>query len=148
ATLHRIRAWLDPAGRPQAIAHRLVSPSILHLVFPVGVTDTNDPSCQEGLLESHYEIPSTKLEFHLLKVGVPPSVLRTTGYGPNIFAMESFIDELAHRAHADPYLFRRGLLKNERSLAVLDLAAEKAGWKKPPPPGIARGIAYAEPFRT
>jgi isoquinoline 1-oxidoreductase beta subunit len=148
ATLHRIRGWLDPAGRPQAIAHQLVSPSILQFVFPVAVTETNDLSCLEGLLESHYEIPSTKLDFHLLKVGVPTSVLRTTGYGPNIFAMERFIDELAHRAHADPYLFRRSLLRNERSLAVLDLAAAKAGWKKPAPPGVARGIAYAEPFRT
>lgn len=148
ATLHRIRAWLDPSGRPQAIGHRLVSPSILQFVFPVGVTDTNDPSCQEGLLESRYEIPSTKLEFHLLKVGVPTSVLRTTGYGPNIFALESFIDELAHRAHADPYQFRRRLLRDQRALGVLDLAAEKAGWKKPAPPGVARGIAYAEPFRT
>src|SRR5262249_55598123 len=43
---------------------------------------------------------------------------------------------------------RRGMLKDERSLAVLDLAAEKAGWTKPLPRGTGRGIAYAEAFRT
>ena len=89
-----------------------------------------------------------KVDFHLLKIGVPTSVLRTTGFGPNVFAVESFMDELAHRARQDPYTFRRRLLEDERSLAVLDLAAEKAGWTKPLPPGAGRGIAYAEAFRT
>jgi isoquinoline 1-oxidoreductase subunit beta len=148
ATLQTVTATVDRSGLPRAIAHRLVSPPILQFVFPPAVTDTNDPSCLEGLMESHYEIPNVKLDFHLLKIGVPTSVLRTTGFGPNIFAIESFMDELAHRARQDPYTFRRRMLKDERSLAVLDLAAEKAGWTKPLPPGAGRGIAYAEAFRT
>jgi isoquinoline 1-oxidoreductase subunit beta len=148
ATLQTIEAALDPSGRPQAIAHRLVSPSILQFVFPPAVTETNDPSCLEGLMESHYEVPNVKVDFHLLKIGVPTSVLRTTGFGPNVFAIESFVDELAHRARQDPYTFRRRLLGNERSRAVLDLAAEKAGWTSRLPAGSARGIAYAEAFRT
>jgi isoquinoline 1-oxidoreductase beta subunit len=148
ATLQTIEAAVDPSGMPQAIAHRLVSPSILQFVFPPAVTETNDPSCLEGLMESHYQVPNVKVDFHLLKIGVPTSVLRTTGFGPNVFAIESFMDELAHRAHQDPYMFRRRLLANERSRAVLDLAAEKAGWTKRPPAAAARGIAYAEAFRT
>ena len=148
ATLQTIRAAVDRSGRPTAIAHRLVSPSILQFVFPSAVTETNDPSCLEGLMESHYQIPSAKVDFHLLKVGVPTSVLRTTGFGPNVFAIESFVDELAHRARQDPYLFRRRLLGNERAIAVLDLAAEKAGWTKRAPAGAVRGIACAEAFRT
>jgi isoquinoline 1-oxidoreductase beta subunit len=148
ATLQTITASVDGSGRPRSIAHRLVSPSILQFVFPPAVTETNDPSCLEGLMESHYEIPDAKVDFHLLKIGVPTSVLRTTGFGPNVFAVESFLDELAHRAGQDPYTFRRRMLKDERSLAVLDLAAEKAGWTKPLPPGAGRGIAYAEAFRT
>jgi isoquinoline 1-oxidoreductase beta subunit len=148
ATLHDIQAAVGASGQPTAIAHRLVSPSILQFVFPPAVTDTNDPSCLEGLMESHYRIPNLKVDFHLLKIGVPTSVLRTTGYGPNVFAIESFVDELAHRARQDPYTFRRGLLEEARSRAVLDLAAEKAGWTKRPPAGAARGIAYAEAFRT
>ena len=148
ATLQTIEAAVDPSGMPQSIAHRLVSPSILQFVFPPAVTETNDPSCLEGLMESHYEIPNVKADFHLLKIGVPTSVLRTTGFGPNVFAIESFMDELAHRARQDPYTFRRRLLGNERSLAVLDMAAQKAGWTKRLPAGAARGIAYAEAFRT
>src|SRR5262249_21161847 len=149
ATLQTIQAAVDASGRPQAIAHRLVSPSILQFVFAPAVTETNDPSCLEGLLESHYEIPNVKVDFHLLKIAVPTSVLRTTGFGPNVFAIESFMDELAHRSRQDPYAFRRGLLLgSERSRAVLDLAAAKAGWSKRPAAGAARGIAYAEAFRT
>src|SRR5262249_28803451 len=107
APLHAIEAALEDSGRPQAIAHRLVSPSILQFVFPPAVTDTNDPSCLEGLLESHYQVPNVKVDFHLLKIGVPTSVLRTTGFGPNVFAIQSFMDQLAHRACQDPDTFRR-----------------------------------------
>jgi isoquinoline 1-oxidoreductase beta subunit len=148
ATLHRITAGLDKSGKPQAIAHKLVSPSILQYIFPVGVTEDNDPSCLEGLMETHYRIPGQRVDFHLLKIGAPTSVLRTTGYGPNIFAVESFIDELAARARRDPYEFRRELLKDERALKVLETAAEKSGWKKRAARGVGRGIAYTEAFRT
>jgi isoquinoline 1-oxidoreductase beta subunit len=119
ATLQRITAGLDRAGKPAAIAHKVVSPSILQYVFPPAVTEDNDPSCLEGLMETHYQIPSQRIDFHLLKIGVPTSVLRTTGYGPNIFAVESFIDELAARARRDPYLLRRDFLKDERALKLL-----------------------------
>ena len=148
ATLNRITAGLDNNGKPEAIAHKVVSPSILQFVYAPAVTEDNDPSCLEGLMESHYEIPSQRVDFKLLKVGIPTSVLRTTGYGPNVFALESFIDELAFKAKQDPYEFRRALLKNERSLKVLETLAEKSDWKKKPAKGVARGIAYAEAFRT
>ncbi len=148
ATLHRITAGLDKSGMPAAVAHRLVSPSILQFVYGSAVTEDNDPSCLEGLLETHYEIPSQRVDFKLLKVGIPTSVLRTTGYGPNIFAVESFMDELAGRAKRDPYDFRRQLLKDERSLKVLETLAEKSNWKKPAGNGVARGMAYTEAFRS
>ena len=148
ATLHRITAGLDKAGKPLAIAHQLVSPSVLQYVYPPAVTDDNDPTCLEGLMETHYELPSQRVDFKLLKVGVPTSVLRTTGYGPNIFAVESFIDELAGKAKQDPYEFRRSLLKDERSLKVLEALADKSDWKRKPGKGVARGLAYTEAFRT
>jgi len=148
ATLHRVTAGLDKSGKPAALAHKLVSPSILQFVYGPAVTEDNDPSCLEGLMETHYEIPSQRVDFKLLKVGVPTSVLRTTGYGPNIFAVESFIDELAAKAEQDPYEFRRGLSKDERSLKVLETLVEKSDWKKRPAKGVARGMAYTEAFRT
>jgi isoquinoline 1-oxidoreductase beta subunit len=148
ATLNRITAGLDKEGTPLAFAHKVVSPSILQFVYPAAVTEDNDPSCLEGLMETHYEISSQRIDFKLLKVSIPTSVLRTTGYGPNIFAVESFIDELAFKAKQDPYDFRRALLKNERSLKVLEKLAQKSDWHKKPAKGIARGMAYTEAFRT
>jgi isoquinoline 1-oxidoreductase beta subunit len=149
ATLHRITAGINEYGKLGAIAHRLVSPSILQYVFAPAVTDTYDPSCLEGLLESHYDVPNTRVDFKLLHVPVPTSVLRTTGFGPNIFALESFVDELASNKGIDGYHFRRDLLaKSPRPLAVLELAAKKSNWETPAPKGNYRGIAYAEAFGT
>jgi isoquinoline 1-oxidoreductase beta subunit len=136
ATLHRITAGINEYGKLRAIAHRLVSPSILQYVYQAGVTDVYDSSCLEGLLETHYEIPNIRVDFKLLHVPVPTSVLRTTGYGPNIFAWESFVDELGSRKGIDGYHYRRDLLSNSpRSLAVLDLVAQKSNWETPAPKG-------------
>jgi isoquinoline 1-oxidoreductase subunit beta len=149
AVAHRITAGVDQFGRLQAIAHKVVSPSILQFVYPPAVTDAYDPSCCEGVLETRYRIPNVRVDFKLLKVGVPTSVLRTTGFGPNVFALESFIDELAHRKGQDPYRYRRELLADDaRALRVLDLAAEKSDWTRVAPAGRFRGIAFCEAFRT
>jgi isoquinoline 1-oxidoreductase beta subunit len=149
AVAHRITAGVDEFGRLLAVAHRLVSPSILQFVYPPAVTDSYDPSCCEGVLETRYRIPNVRVDFKLLKVGVPTSVLRTTGFGPNVFALESFIDELAHRKGQDPYRYRRELLADDtRALRVLDLAAEKSDWTGVAPAGRYRGMAFCEAFRT
>ena len=83
----------------------------------------------------------------------PPGL--TTGWwrgvGPthNIFMVESFIDELAAAAKKDPLEYRRALLaKSPRARAVLDLAAEKAGWGQPLPPGVGRGVSLQFAFGT
>src|SRR5215471_51830 len=151
AVRNRITVGLDSEGRIAAVSHQLVSPSILHYVSPPSVLDNYDPSCLEGLHGTRYRIPNVRVDFHLLKAGIAAStsVLRTTGYGPNIFATESFADELAHHSGKDPYQFRRNLLKDDaRGLAVLDLAAEKSGWTRPAPAGVFRGIAFTEAFAT
>jgi isoquinoline 1-oxidoreductase beta subunit len=153
ATMVRLTAALDAAGLPAALAARVVSPTILLPVFPAiepllrdkGI----DPSALEGMLDTIYELPNRHVDFHLLSIPVPTSVMRTTGYGPNVTALESFVDELAHAAKADPYRYRRRLLaRNARALAVLDRAAALAGWGKPLPAGHGRGIAVAEAFGT
>jgi isoquinoline 1-oxidoreductase beta subunit len=151
AVRNRIVVGLDSEKRIAAVSHQVVSPSILHYVAPQSVQDNFDPSCVEGLEGTRYKIPNVRVDFHLLKTGIAAStsVLRTTGYGPNIFATESFCDELAHHSGTDPYEFRRNLLRDDpRGRAVLDLAAEKAGWIKPAPAGVFRGIAFAEAFAT
>jgi isoquinoline 1-oxidoreductase beta subunit len=74
---------------------------------------------------------------------------RVVGSSHTAFVVEAFIDEVAHAAGQDPLSFRRKLLeKQPRMQAVLDLAAEKAGWGTPLPPGKGRGIAVAEAFKT
>jgi isoquinoline 1-oxidoreductase beta subunit len=149
--LHRITVGLDDQDKIGAASHQLVSPSILHYVYPQEVKDDYDPSCLEGLHGTRYRIPNVRVDFHLLKIGVPAStsVLRTTGFGPNIFATESFVDELADISKKDPYEFRRALLDGDtRALAVLDLAAEKSGWKQAPNQGVFRGMAFTEAFNT
>jgi len=151
AVCQRITMGIDSDGKIVAASHQLVSPSILQHVSQVSVTDEFDPSCIEGLNESRYKIPNVRVDFHLLKLGVPAStsVLRTTGYGPNIFAFESFIDEIAHTTGKDPYQYRRELLRDDaRALAVLDLAAEKSRWSTAAAPGVYRGIAFADAFQT
>jgi len=76
---------------------------------------------------------------------VPLGVWRSVNYMQNAFFVESFVDEMAHAAGADPYRYRRALLGTRPiHLAVLDAAATRAGWDTPPPAGIARGIALAE----
>jgi isoquinoline 1-oxidoreductase beta subunit len=66
-----------------------------------------------------------------------------------VFAIESFIDELAKKAGKDPLEFRRGMLgKTPRLLAALNLAAEKAGWGTPLPARAGRGISVQTAFAS
>ena len=81
--------------------------------------------------------------------GIPTAFWRSVGPSHNIFVVESFIDELAAAAKKDPVDYRRALLeKTPRALAVLNLAAEKAGWGEPLPKGSGRGIAVQTVFGT
>jgi isoquinoline 1-oxidoreductase beta subunit len=90
--LNRLTATLDSDGRPASVTHKLVSPTILRPVYPPVTQAPYDPSCVEGTLEWHYRIPHWQVDFHQIEIPVKTSVMRTTGYGPNLFAFESFID--------------------------------------------------------
>jgi isoquinoline 1-oxidoreductase beta subunit len=81
---------------------------------------------------------------------VPVLWWRVVGSSHTTFAVEAFIDEVALAAGKDPFTFRRDLLEHEpRMKAVLELAAEKAGWHSGPiAKGKGRGIAVAEAFKT
>jgi isoquinoline 1-oxidoreductase beta subunit len=71
---------------------------------------------------------------------------RGVGLTHNVFVVESFIDELAHAAKQDPFLYRKAHATHPRALAVLTLAAEKAGWGKPLPGRWGRGISLQFAF--
>jgi isoquinoline 1-oxidoreductase beta subunit len=150
ATLHRLQAQLDAQGQPLELVHRLVSPTILKAVYPpLDLSGGIDPSALEGTLHTRYRLPAWRTEFHLLETPVPTSVYRTTGYGPTIFGLESFIDELAQRAKTDPLRYRQALLAHDaRATRVLDEVARRAQWDKPLPKGRGRGIAFTDAFGT
>ncbi len=81
--------------------------------------------------------------------GVPVGAWRSVAFSYNIFAIESFVDELAAAGGVDPYQLRRQQLgRNPNLLAVLDLAASKASWGEPLPAGRGRGIAACSYDRT
>jgi len=79
--------------------------------------------------------------------GIPYGFWRSVGSSVNGYVTEAFIDEMATAAGKDPYEFRRQLLADHpRHRAVLEMVADKAGWKTPPAQGRARGIAVHECF--
>jgi isoquinoline 1-oxidoreductase beta subunit len=108
-----------------------------------------DPSAVEGVDDLPYEIPNLAVEYQQTDVKVPVQWWRSVGHSHTGFATECFIDELAGLARKDPLQFRRALLKKHpRHLAVLDLAAQKAGWGKPLPKDRGRGIAVHFSFES
>jgi isoquinoline 1-oxidoreductase beta subunit len=81
--------------------------------------------------------------------GIPTAFWRSVGPSHNVFVVESFMDELAAAAKKDPVDYRRALLeKAPRAKAVLQLAAEKAGWGRPLPEGLGRGVSMQFVFGT
>jgi isoquinoline 1-oxidoreductase beta subunit len=144
ASYHQLGGALDANGMPVLWSHRIASPSIMSRVFPDMVKGKVDPTSVEGAKELPYEIPAVSVDYHLADTGVPVGFLRSVGHSHNGFVTESFLDELAAAGRKDPFVLRRQLLdsaKNSRLKRVLDLAADKAGWNTPLPPGRARGIA-------
>ncbi len=149
--VHRLRAGLDPAGRIVGWEHRIVGQSIMKgTVFESAfVKNGIDASSVEGAVNLPYDIPSIGVELHTTEVGVPVLWWRSVGSTHTAFSTETFLDELAHAGGRDPVDFRRTLLKNHpRHLGVLELAAQKAGWGQPLPPGRARGVAVHESFNS
>lgn len=157
---HAIRAKLRPDGQPAAMAHRVVSPSHMLFIFPRPVIKAEHPwdrpiapprdydaMAVEGLVETPYEIPDYLVEQNYVETPLTVSVWRTTGHGPNNFALESFIDELAHAAKQDPLAYRLTLAKTDpRATAVLKAVAEMSGWGAKVAKGRGRGIALGKAF--
>ena len=151
ASALRLKATLADDGLPLALHARLVSPTILGPVFPPiqKMLDEQhvDPSALEGLERPPYRFEARRVDFHLARLAVPTSVMRTTGFGPNLFALESFIDELALKAGSDGLALRRRLLTHRPdALAVLERAAALADWGQALPAGQGRGLAFTEAF--
>jgi len=154
--LHVLRGGIDAEGRPIAWHQRIVGQSIgAGTPFEsLLVKDGIDHTSVEGAANLPYAIPALAVELRTTQIGVPVLWWRSVGSTHTAYATEVFLDELAAAAGKDPFRYRRELLQQKpRHLAVLDLAAEKAGWDKPLAPGKrgerrGRGIAVHSCFNS
>ncbi len=152
--LHRVRAGLGKDGLPVAWHHRIVGESIARGTpfEPFMVKDGVDTTAVEGAADP-YPVANLYLDLHSPDTGVPVLWWRSVGHTHTGYVTETIIDELAHAAGADPFAFRKTLLKDHpRHLGVLELVAEKAGWSQPlatvDGARRGRGIAVVKSFNS
>ena len=151
AFVHKMAAALDEGGNLIALRDTLVGQSIAKDSFMEKglVKNGVDTLSVEGMANQPYAIPNQRVD--LTTTTSPVSVLwwRAVGSTHTAYALETFIDQIAHAVGKDPVEFRLAMLKDKpRHAAVLRLAAEKAGWSTPEPAGRFRGIAVAESFHS
>jgi isoquinoline 1-oxidoreductase subunit beta len=146
--LSLLRATLD-GGRIAAFDYKMVSPSITNRLFPGVVKDDLDGYMTEGLVEFAYDIPNLELRTVIQEVGYRVGYWRSVSNSLNAFAIESFLDELAHASGKDPLAFRLAMLqKAPRQRAVLERAARNAGYAGNAAKGRAFGVASLECYGT
>jgi isoquinoline 1-oxidoreductase beta subunit len=135
-------------GRIVGWKYRVSGSSIMARWFPAGFEKGVDIDGVDSAIDIPYEIPNFHVEFMRAEPqAVPTGFWRGVGPNNNVFAVESFMDELARKAGKDPIDFRRGMLaKQPRFLAALNLAAEKSGWGQPLPPRVGRGVCLQPSF--
>lgn len=135
------------AARPgRAAQPALLAGYELALPFP-RVISTNPPQANGGGADRNsiplYDLPSWQIESHRLKtMPIRTSALRTLGAQGNVFAIESFLDEIAAERGEDPVAFRLRHLGDERAKDVIRAAARLAKWKPAKQPGIGYGIGF------
>lgn len=149
----QLRAAIDTSGRVSSLriksAGDAISPRWMERGMPwlAGPLDLPDKTTSEGLFDQPYGFAHQRIEHVATRSGVPVGFWRSVGHSHNAFFTEGFVDELAAQTRTDPLQLRRELLKGApRHLAVLELAAGKAGWGAPVGAGRARGLALHESF--
>ena len=150
--VHRVEIGIGADGMPSAWRHVIVGQSLLEgTPFAMMMKDGVDSSSVEGVSDTHYNLPNFHVSVHHPKVNVPVLWWRSVGHTHSAYVMETLVDELAARAKADPFAYRRKLLKPEakKLLAALDLLeAKSASWRRNLPKGHAIGISCHESFGT
>jgi len=144
----RLSAGVDAQGKITGWSHRIAGSSIIARYFPASLKDGIDSDAVESSANLPYGLSDIYVDWVAQEpLGIPTAFWRGVGVTRGTFTVESFIDELAANAKLDPLAYRVALLdKNPRAKAVLQMAAEKAGWGQPLPPGQGRGIALCIGF--
>ena len=130
--------------------YRVSGSSVMARWFPAGFDKGVDIDGVDSAIDIPYEIPNLHVEFVRAEPpAVPTGFWRGVGPNNNVFAIESFMDELARKAGKDPIDFRRSMLANQpRFLAALNLVAEKSNWGQPLPPRVGRGVCLQPSFAS
>ncbi len=130
-SLQRLRASTDQQGRITALSHTVIGDG--------GRLVTS------GARNDHYNIPNQQIEWRSTSHGVRLKHWRSVGHGPNKFAIECMLDEIAADQGVDPIVLRKGLMSDSpRALATLLKAAEISNWNAAPKEGRAKGVSFVE----
>jgi isoquinoline 1-oxidoreductase subunit beta len=139
------KAAVGVDGMPTAWSMRVVTSSILATVGTPFPAMRIEPMAVAGLAGNGYNVPNTRVEGLIKNTHMPVWFWRAPGGNQHVFAIESFLDEIASAGGLDPYQVRRKLLEGKPDwLKVLGTAAAKGDWGKPLPKGRGRGIAICE----
>jgi isoquinoline 1-oxidoreductase beta subunit len=144
----KLAAGIDSAGNLVALQIRVSGQSINAFNNQAAAKDGKDDRQLQGYYEKPgdaqfgYTVPNLLIEYAMRNTHVPVGPWRGVNTNQNAVYLECFMDEAARAANKDPLEFRRALMsKHPKHLAVLNAAAEKAGWGTPTPPGVSRGLA-------
>ncbi|HXZ01109.1 MAG TPA: molybdopterin cofactor-binding domain-containing protein [Stellaceae bacterium] len=143
ATAQRLEAALDHQGKISGWRWRLVGESIFRRALPDALAKANgvDAAVCDGH-ETNYDIPNQYHDYVEDERGIEVGFWRAVGPGYTVFAIETFMDELAHAARKDPLAFRLEHLSDPRAHKVLKAVADMAHWGRKSE-GTALGLAYA-----
>ena len=144
--VHYLRAGLDAAGRIVALHQRVACDQVLAFQDPVRSASSKglDNIAMRGTELKTYDIPNRLAEQISQETGIRTSSLRAIGVGPNKFASEVFLDEIAARRGIDPVALRLELLKDApRGRDVVTAVAKMADWGRKRD-GRGLGFAYCD----
>lgn len=130
--------------------HKVTGSAVLARFAPTEYVRGVDPDGVDGARDMAYDIPNLRVEFVREEPpGVNTTWWRGVGANNNVFAIESFMEELARLQHVDSIQFRRlHLDKTPRLRAALDLVEKKSGWGKALPANCGRGVAVQTAFAS
>jgi isoquinoline 1-oxidoreductase subunit beta len=144
-TVHAMTAALTPDGKVTTLKQTMVSSSIVARAIPALMKNGVDPLAGNGLTNLAYTIPNQLVDWHQLTYAIPVGFWRAPYANASTFAIESFVDEMAHAAGQDPVKFRLAMLApDSRPRVVLERVAKLANWGGKLPDGHAQGVAMGQ----
>jgi len=138
-SVQRIRAAVDSGGRPTSWEHRVAGPTGEGYWRPASA----HPGSSDQPDAIGYDIPNRFGDIVYVSSAVPIGAWRGVRHTQNMFAIESFVDELAHAAGADPIAYRLDLLSSDaRARHVLELVRGASDWSSKAAASRGRGVAF------